>query len=463
MAFSPSRHALVIGSGMAGLLAARVLADHFEQVTIIERDRLPDGPEFRAGIPQARHVHFLLLRGKSIVEQLFPGIVAELEAAGAVRLDWTQDCKIYSSPGWFLRFPSNAAYAMLGCSRTLLEWTVRHRLAAVSNVKVLAEREVTSLLPDRQKTGVAGVRLRERRGDHTLSEETDLAADLVVDASGRDSHAPDWLEALGYERPAETVINGFAGYASRYYQCTADVQVDWRLLAVLNAYPIVKRGGVIFPIEGNRWLVTLVGVARDYPATDEAGFEAFAQSLATPEFSAALAHATPLSSITGYQRMENRWRHYERAKRWPERFIICGDAVCAFNPIFGQGMTVAAQSALVLNTFLLRERPQHPNGEGTGLAQRVQKALAKVSRTPWTMASGEDLRLPEAEGDRPDRLTRLLYRYSDAFRQLLPHDQRAMRTFVEVTHLLKPPTALFQLGLVWGVLGQMTSRAKRKE
>ena len=448
--------ALVIGSGIAGLLAARVLADHFEQVTILERDRVPDGPEFRAGVPQARHVHFLLLRGKSIVEQMFPGIVAELESAGAVKLDWTQDCKIYSSPGWFKRFPSYGQYAMLGCSRTLLEWTIRHRLSALPNIQMLTEHEVISLLPDRQKTGVAGVRLRQKRTDHTLGEETDLAADLILDASGRDSHAPDWLEALGYQRPVETIINGFAGYASRYYQHPPDLQVDWQLLAVLNAYPIVKRGGVIFPIEGDRWLVTLVGVARDYPATDEAGFLDFAQSLQATEFNEALKQVTPISTITGYQRMENRWRHYERLKRWPERFIICGDAVCAFNPIFGQGMTVAAQSASVLDSMLKKQ----PGGDLAGLAQRVQKALAKVSATPWTMASGEDLRLPEAEGDRPGRLNRLLYGYSDAFRQLLPHDQRAMRTFVEVTHLLKPPTALFHPGIVLGVLGQTISRRK---
>jgi 2-polyprenyl-6-methoxyphenol hydroxylase-like FAD-dependent oxidoreductase len=448
-----AQQALVLGGGIAGLLSARVLADYFEQVTIIERDQLPAGPELRAGVPQARHVHFLLLRGKAILEELFPSIVAELEAAGAVRLDWTQDTKVYSSPGWFARFP--AEYAMLGCSRALLEWTIRARLAAWSNVRMLPTTEAVSLLADKTRAHVTGVRVRQRKPDtHEVGPEEDLFADLVVDASGRDSRAPEWLRTLGYGLPKESIINGFAGYASQFYQRPQDLQVDWQLLAVLNAYPVVKRGGVLFPIEGNRWLCTLVGVNRDYPATDETGFLEFAQSLQVPDLYEALKQATPLSAVTGYQRMENRWRHYERLSRWPERFVVIGDAVCAFNPIFGQGMTVAAQSALALGHLL----SQRANGNLTGLAHQAQKAFAKVSATPWTLASGEDLRLPEAEGDRPGRLTSVMYWYSDRFRALLTRDERAMRTFVEVTHLLKPPTALFQPQLVLGVIRQMMKK-----
>lgn len=450
------QQALVIGGSIAGLLTARVLADHFAQVTIIERDQLPTGPEFRAGVPQARHVHFLLLSGKAIIEQLFPGIVAELEAAGAVRLDWTQDCKIYSSPGWFLRFP--AEYAMLGCSRVLLEWTIRQRLMSWANVRWMPGTEAIGLVADAQRSRVLGVRVRQRKPEaHEVGAKEELNADLVVDASGRDSRAPEWLKALGYAQPEEAVINGFAGYASRSYQSRADLQADWRLLAVLNAYPVVKRGGLIFPIEDGRWLVTLVGVARDFPATDEAGFLAFAQSLQTSELYEALQQAKPLSGVTGYQRMENRWRHYERLARWPDGLVVIGDAVCAFNPIFGQGMTVAAQSAVALGQLLSRRQP---DGNLSGLGQRAQKALAKISATPWTLASGEDLRLPEAEGPRPGRLTRLLYGYSDAFRELLPRSPRAMRAFVEVTHLLKPPTALFHPALVWGVLNQSLRRRR---
>jgi 2-polyprenyl-6-methoxyphenol hydroxylase-like FAD-dependent oxidoreductase len=448
--------AIVIGSGIAGLLAARILAEYMKHVIVIERDALPAGPEFRAGVPQARHVHFLLLRGKAIIERLFPGIVAELEAAGAVRLDWTQDCKIYSSPGWFRRFPSE--YIMLGCSRTLLEWTIRKRLVSWDNVRIVTTTEAIGLLAENGRNRVVGVHVRQRKPEmHELGAEEDLMADLVVDASGRDSRVPEWLKSLGYEPPEETVVNGFAGYASQFYQCPEDLQGDWRLLAVLNAYPLVKRGGVIFPIEGNRWLCTLVGVAHDYPATDQAGFLAFAQSLLVPDVYEAIRQAAPLSAVTGYQRMENRWRRYERLLRWPDGLIVIGDAVCAFNPIFGQGMTVAAQSTMALG-HLLGQRQF--NGNLTGLAKQAQKALAKISATPWAMASGEDLRLPEAEGDRPGRLTSMLYKYSDAFRELLPYDQKAMRAFVEVTHLLKPPTALFRPRLVLGVLGQMISKRK---
>jgi 2-polyprenyl-6-methoxyphenol hydroxylase-like FAD-dependent oxidoreductase len=451
------RQALVIGGSIAGLLAARVLADHFGQVTLIERDRFPGEPAFRAGVPQSRHVHAFLMGGQRILAQLFPGLADELEAAGAPRVDWFKDSETYTAFGWYPRFPSD--FSAIMCSRELWEWGIRRRVAAQANVRFLEAREATGLMPNAQKTGVAGVRVRQRNAEaHAIGPEEELAADLVVDASGRDSRAPEWLEMLGYPRPQETAINSFSGYASRCYQRPADFQADWKLLGILYAPPAIARGGVILPIEGDRWLVTVAGVARDYPPTDEAGFLEFARSLPVPLLYDAIKDAKPLSPVYGYQRMENRLRYYERLPRWPEGFVVFGDAVCAFNPYYGQGMTVAAQGALALDQHLRAQQRHQPNGSLAGLAGRFQKALAKINATPWLMATGEDLRSPETEGARPDLMTRLTHRYTDGVKALIIHDYDAYKTYIDVAHLLKPPTALFRPGILAGVLGQLARR-----
>lgn len=446
---SSNRHALVVGSGMAGLLAARILADHFEQVTMIERDRLPTSPEFRAGVPQGRHVHGLLLRGLQILEQLFPGIAAELEAAGAQRIDWIKDLEFHTVFGVLPRFSS--PYHVLTCSRPLLEWTTCQRLAAHPHIRFLETHEAVLLLSNSQKTHIVGVRVRERNPEaHALGKEEDLVADLVVDASGRGSHVLEWLKAQGFEQPEEITIDGKVGYATRYYRRPQQTfQADWKILALLNSWPQIRRGGIILPIEGDRWIVTVAGIGDDHPPTDEAGFLSFLEGMATPLLAEALKQAEPLSDIYGYQHMENRWRHFEQLERWPEGFIAIGDAVCQLNPYYGQGMAVAALTALLLDQVLKDASKQR------FVAHRFQKALAKVFAAPWLMATSEDLRSPFTQGGSTGGLgSRLMYGYIDGVKQFIAHDEDALRTFVEVSHLLKPSTAMFRPGMVTGVLSQ---------
>jgi 2-polyprenyl-6-methoxyphenol hydroxylase-like FAD-dependent oxidoreductase len=209
-------HALVMGGSMAGLLAARVLADHFHQVTIVERDHLSQGTAFRAGVPQSRHVHALLARGAELLESLFPGLEAEVCAAGAHRLQWPRDVMWLLPAGWCRRFDSGIK--VLSCSRGLLEWSVRRRLAGFDNVRILDACEVTGLVPGPDRSAVAGVQLRPRRGGSgAAAPAATLGVSLVVDASGRQSPAPRWLEALGYTAPRETRIDALAGYASPDY------------------------------------------------------------------------------------------------------------------------------------------------------------------------------------------------------------------------------------------------------
>jgi len=441
--------AIVIGGSMAGLWAGRVLADHFERVTIIERDHFPETPEVRKGVPQAHHLHLLLARGHQILDQLFPGLTAELDGFGAGIIDLSQDAAFLLRSGWTPRFRSGIlSYAS---SRYLLEWGVQRRLAAHPRVHFMEGAEVVGLLSDQSRSRVTGVRMRYRPGASQPGEET-LAADLVVDASGRSTGAPEWLEALGYARPQETVVNSFLAYATRWYRRPANFPAQWRLLFINGRPPDVPRGGAIFAVEGDHWVVTLGGAARDYPPTDEAGFMAFARSLPSPLLYQAIKDAEPVSPIYGYQRTTNQLRHFERLARWPQNFVVTGDAACAFNPIYGQGMSVAAMGALALDECL-RE------GRGPGMAQRFQKRLAKVSEGAWLLATGEDFRYPTTEGGQRTWMTRFSHWYIDQVLQALPDSTEITRAFMEVSQLLKPPAALFHPRIVGIALRHALNRS----
>ncbi len=289
-----SRRAIVLGGSIAGLLAARVLADHFEEVIVVERDSYPQEIAVRKGVPQARHVHTLLMRGQQILEQLFPGIEADLAEAGAPALEWTSDAWGWSASGWLPRFHSYLKTHT--CSRELLEGTILRRMAAHTNIRFIENTDVIGLLPDATRSGIAGVRVRARPGaEREAAEgrtagfptgrggvEEELLADFVVDASGRESKSAEWLEGLGYPRPEDTTINAFLGYASRLYQRPANPRAEWKAVLIGAMPPRTLRGGVIYPIEGDRWLVTLSGRSKQYPPLDDAGFVEFAREFANP-------------------------------------------------------------------------------------------------------------------------------------------------------------------------------------
>jgi flavin-dependent dehydrogenase len=272
-----------------------------------------------------------------------------------------------------------------------------------------------------------------------------LFGTLVIDAGGRASKAPQWLKALGYPAPEETVITAFIGYASRLYRRPAIVAPNWQGLLLQWAPPEIVRGGVIFPVERDRWMVTLVGGDKDYPPTEEADFLAFSRSLRVPLVHQAIEHAQPLSPIYGYRSTENRLRHYERLTPRLEGFLAVGDAVCMFNPVYGQGMTTAAIGALALDS-LLRERQWQPSPAGTffGLADRYQKMLAKLNADPWLLATSQDLRFRTAAGGAPTLVTRLMYRYLDRVTERTTNDREVRQVALEMYHMIKPASALFQ-------------------
>src|SRR3954471_24983763 len=439
------RHAVVVGGSVGGRQAGPVLADHSDRVTIVEGDQLPEGSENRPGVPQARHLHFLLKRGLMVAEELFPGIVADLQEQGGHLLDQGSDFRILYRSGWSPRKALGLEFCTF--TRPLFEGTVRRHLMKHPKVVFRQGVEVAGLELDESKARVTGVRLRPRHRDPGVAVEEELmGGELVVDASGRGSRAPDWLDAAGFEKPKETVVDAFWGYATRIYEPVEDYKKDWKVLFLMNRPPYQPRAGIIQPIEGNRWIVTIAGVMHDYPPTDEEGFLKFARSLSSPELFRAIEHAKPLSRIWGYRRTENRLRHYDKADV-PQGFAALGDSVCAFNPVYGVGMTLIGLEAQALRKCLR-------DGKGRLDSRRFQKQIAKLVAGPWALTTGEDLRWPATQGGEITAKVKFMHWYIEQVIRLIPQSQEVFHRFQEVNHMLKPPTALFHPAVLGPVLRQ---------
>jgi 2-polyprenyl-6-methoxyphenol hydroxylase-like FAD-dependent oxidoreductase len=440
VSFSQHR-AIVIGGSIAGLLSARVLLNHFEQVVLIERDSFDDRLNYqqvRSGVPQSPHVHILLSKGHQILDEFFPGLMDDLGAAGAPEIDWFADWMTYNIRGWRPRGPSSLTGR--ACSRDLLETHIRQHLIEKPGFVLLDRAQVKGLQYQPETKTVTGVEFK-RLHENTVEP---LSANFVVDASGRNSLLPQWLEELGYTAPQETIVNAFLGYATRWYQAPPDLKADWRGITLWTAPGENSRGGVLYRAEENRWLVTLAGVGRDYPPTDDAGFLEFAASLRHPIVHDLIKQAEPLSEIYSYRRTENRWRHYDRISL-PDGIVAIGDAVCVFNPIYGQGMTTAALGAMILDRGLT-------NGRHKGFSSQFQKQLAAAIETPWKMATGEDSHWSTTEGAQSSWVSRIIQGYIDRMLLVAATNIDVSRTFVEVIHMVKKPTALFHPIILFAVL-----------
>ena len=440
------QHAIVVGGSIAGLLAARVLSDHFEHVTLIDRDFLPDSPEPRKGAPQTAHVHVLLRRGMLIMQALFPQLDDDLTQAGALTVNWTRDLVTFTPAGWAPRFDSTFITRTL--SRGLLEQLIRRRVAAIQNVTIEPRCEAIEPVSNAGRSVCLGLKVRYR--DWAENAVVSLSADLIVDASGRSSHGPEWLAALGYAQLEETVINAHIGYATRVYRRPANLHADWKVMIVHARPPFDPRSGLIYPIENDLWMVNLGGVGDERPPTDDQAFLDYTKTLIHPALYDSIKDAEPVSPVYAYQRTENRLRHFERLTRWPEHFVMLGDAACAFNPIYGQGMTVAALEAQALDKWLR-------SGQSS---LEFEKQIMPVVRGPWLLATNADLRLPGVEGARPGRFDKLVQTYVDGFIRLACRDPQALATFMAVTHLMEPPSAMLRPALARKVLPRLIRKVR---
>lgn len=428
------QNALVIGAGVGGLLAARVLAEHFGRVTVLDRDELPQGPEPRKGVPQGRHLHSLAVRGSEVLEGFFPGLDKELAGAGCPEVDQAEDTITDTPAGRLPRFDSGIV--MRAVSRDLLEWRIRRRLQNYPNIHFVQNREVTGLLHNEPTREVTGVRTRVRGGD--LAEKN-VSADLVVDAAGQSSRSSRWLAEIGYSEPPEKLVDAGLGYATRWYRVPKDFDGDFRSLAVLPGWPEEPRGGTLREVENGLWTAVMIGIGESHqPPTDPESFQEFARSLSSPVIADAIESAEPVSRVYGYRRTANRRRYYEKMRIFPGNFLVTADAACTMNPSYGQGITNAALSAKALENTLEGCEHRGPNSLGKLFHQRQAKALSPS----WTTTVGSDSQWASGSLQNLSPPGRWLHLVSTEVLRLAIEKPKVARTLLEVKNLLKPPRAL---------------------
>ena len=368
----PEEHAVVIGGSLAGLLAARVLSETVEHVTVVDRDEMPTRARHRKGVPQSRHTHGLLARGFEIFEELLPGLGADLVGRGALIEDLQNDIIWYNDGYRVRRTPSGMDILLV--SRPTLEAYVRARVAALPGVTILAGTEATGLIEDDGR--ITGVTITGPAGTSTLHTR------VVVDATGRSNRGPAWLAELGYPEVGEEVVRADLVYVSREYRRVPGAQ-DFTGI-IHSHYPQNPVGSGTFATDGDRWLVTMLGMNEDVPPAVPGAFEEFATRLAGEELHRLITTAEPITDLNRFRIGPSVRRRYERCARLPEGFVALGDSLCCFNPAYGQGMTTAGMGVVWLRTCL--------RSGVDGLTARYFKGAPRIIDVPWAITVGNDLR-----------------------------------------------------------------------
>jgi 2-polyprenyl-6-methoxyphenol hydroxylase-like FAD-dependent oxidoreductase len=438
------KQAVVIGAGIGGLAAAGALANHFDQVVILERDTLPSEAAYRAGTPQARHVHGLLASGLRALSELFPGFERDLARAGAVPVRVGLDVRA-EQPGYDPFPQRDLGLVSYAASRPTIEHTVRRRVESCTNTTLRQHCRVTEVLASPNGEAVTGVRYENGDG----GTET-IVADLVVDASGRGALTLALLKTIGQPPPAETTIGIDLGYATCVFDIPNDASTDWKGVRTLGS-PQIRRGGLMLPLEGNRWMVTIGGRQDDGPPGDAEGFLNYARSLRTQTIYNAIRQARRLDGVARYGFPESARRHFERLDVFPRGLLPIGDAICRFNPAYGQGMSVAALEACLLGRLL-----QTLGDEGDPIASLTLTFFAEVPtllETPWSVAI-LDFASPETRGQRPADFEATL-KFGIALTRLAAEDPAVHKLTAEVQNLLRPRSVYRDPVLVQRVLAMM--------
>jgi 2-polyprenyl-6-methoxyphenol hydroxylase-like FAD-dependent oxidoreductase len=424
-------HAIVLGASMAGLLAARVLSESFERVTVVERDVLPVDAEHRRGASQSRHLHILLARGASILEDLFPGFIAETVAAGAPLTDALGRVRVMVSGHRLLQ--KDIGLQSLLCGRPLLESIVRARVRALSGVTFLEGYDVVGVTATADGRRVTGARIRTEG-----QAEEAVEADVVLDATGRGSRAARWLDELGHGRPVVDKVQVGLGYATRTYRLPAGAMGKDQVMLV-NATPGYQRAAVLAEQENGLSRLTVAGMLGDRPPTDPKSFDEFAASLRLPDIFEAVRDGEPVDDPVPFQYPANVRHRYEKMRSLPDGFLVMGDAVSAFNPVYGQGMTSAAMQAEAMRSVLADDRAL------TG--RRYFQAIAKAVTPPWQISAGGDLAFPEVTGRRTVSV-RMINGYLPRVHAAAAHDVELAAAFIRVGSLVDRPEALLRPDVV---------------
>jgi 2-polyprenyl-6-methoxyphenol hydroxylase-like FAD-dependent oxidoreductase len=432
------KRAVVIGAGMAGLAAAGALAGHFEQVTVLERDGLSQAAAHRPGTPQDRHLHGLLPGGQRALGRLFQDFERDFARSGAVPLRAAQGIR-QELPGLGALPARDFGWRFHGASRPLIEFTTRRQVERLRNVTMRAGCRVLEIIASPGGAAVTGVSYESAEG-----RRGNLAADLVIDASGRCSPTLGLLSAIGRPLPSETSIDVDFHYSTARFAIPAEVPFEWRGVATPAKAPERIRGGFMLPIEDNCWVLALTGRLGEQPPADPEGFMAYARQLETRTIYDAIRHARRQGEIVRFAFPASVWRHFERLDAFPRGLLPLGDGICRFNPIYSQGMSVAAQEACALRQ-LLSERA----ADADPLADLAPAYFAKIRpliEAPWNMSAVPDLLYPQTRGERPADFENSV-RFSGALARIAMRDPAVHRLMLEVLHLLRPPSVYQDPGL----------------
>ncbi|MFD4242723.1 NAD(P)/FAD-dependent oxidoreductase [Streptomyces sp. NPDC058525] len=428
----PTRTArvLILGGSLAGTLAAAALAPHAAEVLILERDKaLPDSAVPRPRLPQAAHAHMLWAGGADAIESLLPGTTDTWLKAGAHRIPIPTGMVSFSPAGWYRRWTET--HYLIGASRDLIDWGVRTATLAIPNVIVRTGITVTSLTGT--ASTVSGVRIRDEN-----HEESELSADLVIDATGRGSKAPEWLTAIGAPKVPETVVDAGVRYASRRYRAPEGAESNWPVIHI-QADPREGRPGQvvsIISIEDGQWHVSLSGTRGGEPSADEALFEDFARKVRHPLAADFLARAEPISDVVVYARTANRQRQFEKAAM-PTGFVVIGDAATSLNPVYGHGMSAAGLGAVAL-----RETAAHTAVTAPRFAALAQKAVARPAAAAWLLAVGQDRFYPGAICRAPHLGDKLAARYINRLSHTAIGSFFVVKALTDVMTMKKPASVL---------------------
>ena len=424
-------HAVVLGAGMAGLLSARVLADAYERVTVVERDPLPETAKNRRGVPQGRHAHLLVPRGTQILDELFPGLVDDMIAAGLPVIRDFAELR-FSPAGHRLRLTGRPRQPFIcQAGRPYLEDQVRARVRALPAVEIVDRCEIIGLLTTAAQDRVSGVRILHLAGEG--AEET-LDADLVLDATGRGGRMHAWLASIGYDQPPEEQLTIQLKYATRHLRLRQGTLGGQKMIAI-GARPEQPTGFVLLAQEQNRWILTAFGYDGHHPPPDPEGFLAFVGAIASPDVFAVVREAEPLDNIVTHRFPTNLRRRYERLRRFPAGLLVFGDAVCSSNPAYALGMSVVALQAEALRDSLA--------GGDRDLARRFFRAAAKPIGMAWRLTVGSDLALPQVKGPRPLPV-QVINAYVNRALIAAERDRAVAERFFRVATLQDPPMRLFR-------------------
>ena len=431
-------HAVVLGASLAGLVHAIPLAHRFDRVTLVDRDVMPDEAVPRRGAPQGDHIHLLVPGGVALLEELLPGVVDDMSARGA---------HLVAAPDWRFHMGggrlelTDPRLQITGATRPLIEAAVRDRVLDLPGVELLEGWTARGLATTDDRTRVTGAHLRSQADP---AQQRTAEADLVVDATGRGSSSPRWLADLGYPPPEEERLVVDVHYTTRLFR-RDPTDLDGCGNVLVDIPPDGRRGGVALAVEDDRWLVTLMGMLGERPPADLTGFVDYAASLWTSDLHEVVSGAQPVGEASRQAFPAFSWHRYDQLDALPDRYVVTGDAVCSFNPRFGQGMTVAITEATRLGEVL----DEHGID---GVGPRLLAAALPVVADAWQMATGSDLAHPEVEGPRPPEW----HETSAYLQRLFPvahRDPEVAEAFVRVVGMLSRPQDLMHPHVRDRVLG----------